>query len=386
MLEGENMSKVAVIRCESYDMKQVFEKINHAIIELGGIDSFIPKGKRVLLKPNLVVGIEPDKAVTTHPVVFEAVLKIMIDNGYDVFYGDSPGIGNPEKAAQKAGLKAVADKYDIPFGDFSKGRKVEINGQATTNFDIVNAVFDSDAIINLPKMKSHALQRITGAVKNPFGCVLGFNKAKMHARFQNAYSFAEMLIDLDLYLNINLHIMDGIVAMEGNGPRNGDPTPMNVILISKDPVALDAVFARMVDLDPEILPTITYGEKYGLGSYHNIEIIGEDVKSFINKSFNIPKSKINKVEKSKFTLISKYILRKPYILTKKCKKCGVCVEVCPLDEKALSFKDGDKSNPPIYDYTKCIRCYCCQEMCPHHSIKTKTPMIGKVVYGLKLMK
>ena len=79
-------------------------------------------------------------------------------------------------------------------------------------------------------------------------------------------------------------------------------------------------------------------------------------------------------------------IRKPFIVKDVCQKCGICVEVCPLEEKALSFKNNDKTNPPLYDYNKCIRCYCCQEMCPYKAIKTKTPVIGRIVYGLKLFK
>jgi len=180
--------------------------------------------------------------------------------------------------------------------------------------------------------------------------------------------------------------MDGIVAMEGNGPRNGDPTQMNTILVSKDPVALDAVYCKMIDLEPTRLPTLLYGQKYGLGSYENIEIIGEDVLSFLNKDFDIPRDAVKQTERSKFDILNKYVLRKPFIVKDVCQKCGICVEVCPLEEKALSFKNNDKTIPPLYDYNKCIRCYCCQEMCPYKAIKTKTPVIGRIVYGLKLFK
>jgi uncharacterized protein (DUF362 family)/NAD-dependent dihydropyrimidine dehydrogenase PreA subunit len=378
------MSKVVVLKCTEYDIEKVYQKIKYGIDLLGGIESIIPKSKKILLKPNLVVAIEKEKAATTHPVFFEAVVKLLIEHEYDIFYGDSPGIGNPEKVAQKAGLKEVADQYQIPFGDFVEGKEIEINGHRTNKLDIVNAVFEADAIINLPKMKSHALQRITGAIKNPFGCVVGFNKAKMHGRFQNAYNFAEMLIDLDLYLNIDLHIMDGIIAMEGNGPRNGEPIQMNTILLSTDPVALDAVFCKLVNLDPKKLPMITYGTEYGLGNHHDIELLGDDINMLIQPKFDIPRDEVKQTEKTKFDLLNKYVLRKPYIKQSSCKKCGICVEVCPLEEKALSF--SDKSSPPIYDYTKCIRCYCCQEMCPFHAIKTKTPLVGKIVYTLKLLK
>jgi len=225
------MSKVVLLKCESYDLELVYPKIKWAIEQLGGIESIIPKNKKVLLKPNLVVGSAPENAVTTHPVVFEAITKILHEKDYNIFYGDSPGIGNPEKAAAKSGLKEVADRYNLVHADFSKGKKISVpDGKVCKVFDIVNAVLETDAIINLPKMKAHALQRITGAIKNPFGAVLGFNKATMHSRYTNAFNFAEMLIDLDLYLKVDLHIMDGIVAMEGNGPRNGTPIPMNVLL------------------------------------------------------------------------------------------------------------------------------------------------------------
>jgi len=380
------MSKVIVQKCENYDLEQVYPKIKWAIEQLGGIESIIPKSKTILLNPNLVVGAEPELAVTTHPVIFEAVVKLLVEHDYKLIYGDSPGLGNPEKAAAKSGLKEVADRYNIKHGDFSNGKQVSVpESKVCKQFEIVNAMFEAEAIINLPKMKAHALQRITGAIKNPFGMVLGYNKATMHSRYTNAFIFAEMLIDLNNYLKVDLHIMDGILAMEGNGPRNGTPIPMNVILVSKDPVALDTVFCKLVNVNHMIIPTIQYGQEYGLGSYENIEIIGDDINPLINKNFKVDHNPVKVEDANKFAILRK-VVRRPYIIEDACKKCGVCVEVCPLEEKALSWKNGDKSNPPIYDYIKCIRCYCCQEMCPHHAIDVKTPILGKILYGIRVLK
>jgi len=381
------MSKVVVLKCTEYDVNDVYEKIKWGVDQLGGLESIIPKSKKVLLKPNMLVGIDPKNAATTHPVVFEATLKLFLENDYKVKYGDSPGFGNPEKVAAKTGLKAVGDKYNIEQADFSNGQTVSLpDAVLCKQFEIANGVLETDAIVNLPKMKAHALQRITGAIKNPFGCVVGFNKGLMHSRFTNAYNFAEMLIDLDNYLKVDLHIMDGIVAMEGNGPRNGNPINMNVILISTDPVALDTVFCKLVDVNHNIIPTITYAKKYGLGDYDNIELIGDDLEPLINKNFDIDKNTLKKEDSSSLSFLRKRVIRRPYIIEVDCKKCGVCVEVCPLEEKAITFIDGDKTKPPKYDYTKCIRCYCCQEMCPYHVIEVKTPIIGKVLYGLKIIK
>jgi NAD-dependent dihydropyrimidine dehydrogenase PreA subunit len=208
----------------------------------------------------------------------------------------------------------------------------------------------------------------------------------MHGRYTNAYNFAEMLIDLNNYLKVDFHILDGIVAMEGNGPRNGHPTKMNVLMMSKDSVAIDTLFCKMVNLNPMIIPTITYGKKYGLGDYEDIEIIGEDLTSFVNPSFDIDRETIKKTEGNKLKLVRKYVIRRPIINEDICKKCGVCVEVCPVEGKAVNWQNGDKSKPPVYDYDKCIRCYCCQEMCPYHVIDTKTPLIGKLAYKLRLLR
>lgn len=380
------MSKVVILKCEEYNLDDIYPKLVWALDQIGGIESIIPLSKSVLLKPNLVVASEPDNAVTTHPVIFEAIGKILHEKGYKTYYGDSPGLGNPYNVAKKSGIVEVAERYDMIHGDFTNGKKISLpESKVCKQFDIVNAKFEVDAIINLPKMKTHALQRITGAIKNPFGMVLGYNKATMHSRFTNAFIFSEMLIDLNKYLKIDLHIMDGIVAMERNGPRNGDPTKMNVILVSTDPVALDSVFCRLVDINPEIIPTITFGEKGGLGSYHDIELIGDDIEPLINKDFNIPKSKLKIEDKNKFAIL-KHAVRRPYIIDNLCKRCGVCVEVCPIDGKAVNWVNGSKKAPPEYDYTKCIRCYCCQEMCPHEAIEVETPLLGKILYGVGLLK
>lgn len=380
------MSKVVVLQCNEYDPEKIYQKLKWGLDQLGGIESIIPKQKKTLLKPNMLVASAKEKAATTHPAVFEAVARIMKENEYNTTFGDSPGFGNPEKVAQKTGILEVANKYDIPIADFVNGKKESFpNGTVCKQFDIANGILEADAIINLPKMKAHALQRITGAIKNPFGAVIGYNKGAMHSRFTNAFNFAEMIIDLNNYLKVDLHIMDGIIAMEGNGPRNGDPVPMNVLLISTDPVALDTVFCKLIDISPMLIPTITFGQMYGLGSYENIEIIGEDIEPLVNKEFNIERVELKKEDSMKLSFL-KSVIRKPYIIEDICKKCGICVEVCPLEDKALTFKNGDKTKPPVYDYKKCIRCYCCQEMCPYEVIKVKTPTIGKILYGLKLLK
>ncbi len=381
------MANVVVLNIDSYDLLDVKRKLSEGLSLLGGIGSLIPKNKSILLKPNLLMGVDPKEAVTTHPIIFEAIALILIEEGYTIGYGDSPGFGKPNRVASKAGIEEVANNLDIPLADFTHGHTVHHpQGIISKQFEIVDAFNQYDAVINLPKMKTHALQRITGAIKNSFGLVHGLNKGLMHGRFQNAESFAQMLVDLNTYLSVDLHIMDGITAMEGNGPKNGSPISMNTILISTDPVALDTVFCRLVNINHHHIPTITLGNDNRLGTSDDITLLGDDIAPLINPHFDIERSPIKSSENTSLTLLKNHIIRRPYIIEDMCKKCGVCVEVCPLDEKAVQFRHNDKTHPPKYDYTKCIRCYCCQEMCPHDAIEVKTPLLGKLAYFFHILK
>ena len=378
------MSKVAVVNCNCYNVNEVYKAVSRGIELIGGLESLITKNERVLLKPNLLASANPDKSVTTHPVVFEAVVRIFKEKEYSVFYGDSPGFESPEKVSQRCGLKTIAEKYDIMLGNFSKGSTIAFKeGKITKQFEIAHAVQEADAIVSLCKMKTHQLTRITGAVKNQLGCVYGLNKPSSHAKFPDAISFSKMLVDLNMLLKPRLYIMDGIVAMEGNGPRSGEPVPMNVLLVSSDPVALDSVFCRLIDLDPEYIPTIVYGEEYGLGKWRDedIEIIGDNLNELVDKNFNVIRKPVISENFGFATRFRNRILRKPAIIEKKCIKCGICVDVCPAEGKAVNFKNSgnDKTDPPVFQYKKCIRCYCCQEMCPQKAIEVKTPLLGKML-------
>jgi NAD-dependent dihydropyrimidine dehydrogenase PreA subunit len=163
--------------------------------------------------------------------------------------------------------------------------------------------------------------------------------------------------------------MDGITAMEGNGPMSGDSVQMNCILISTDPVALDSVFCRIIGLDPYLVPTNKFGEEFGLGNAKesDIEILGDGISGLVNHKYKVDRS-VKKTGGGK----------RPVIIKEKCKRCGLCIESCPVEGKALHFPNGDRSKVPIYDYDKCIRCYCCQELCPEKAISVKTPFLGKV--------
>ena len=217
-----NKARVIIIRCDTYADDQVLTAIQKGVDMLGGISVFAKPGERIVMKPNILIGTDPDKGVTTHPAVFRAVGKLLKDAGASVLYGDSPCFGKSEPNLRKSGLKEVGDELGFIVADFDSGRPVSHkDALLVKKFVVANGVLDSDGLVSLPKLKTHGLLRFTGAVKNQFGCVPGLLKSQYHVKLPDPYDFATMLVDLNTLIKPRLYIMDGIVAMEGNGPRSG---------------------------------------------------------------------------------------------------------------------------------------------------------------------
>ena len=375
-------SKVVLLPCGEYDEEKIYSLLKQGLDFLGGVEALIPKEAKILLKPNLLKKAEVEKAVITHPVVVGAFARILRENGYEhIVLADSCGHGTTQAVIRGTGMDTYLEKYHIPAIDYSEGVKTAYpQGIQAKEFILPKELLDQDCVISLSKMKTHALERITGAVKNSYGFVYGFHKAKGHTQYPSADSFARMLIDLNKCVAPKLYVMDGIVAMEGNGPGSGDPVPMNVMLMSTDPVALDSVFSCLIYLKPEMVPTNYHGEKMGLGTWKEEKItlmapdgeisMADAVKRYGNPDFNVDRTEVRKNIWTRMAGALKIFQKKPYIETDKCVRCGICVQSCPVPGKAVDFRKG-KDKPPVYDYRKCIRCFCCQEMCPKKAIKVK---------------
>jgi ferredoxin len=190
-----------------------------------------------------------------------------------------------------------------------------------------------------------------------------------------------MLVDLNTLVRPRLYIMDAVMAMEGNGPRSGNSRKLGVLLFSRDPVALDAVACKIIDLDPALVPTSAPGERAGLGTYHfeDIEIVGEKVEDYICRDFDVVRKPPVPAAGGRVSrFIKNHTAPRPVIDAALCTLCGTCVRHCPVTPKAVDWLDGDESRPPVHNYNRCIRCFCCQEMCPEGAISVKEPLLGKI--------
>ena len=381
----EKRSRVAAVPCGDYEPEKVWEAVKAGVQALGGLEAFLRPEERVLVKPNLLKPADADSAVTTHPTVLRAVLRLLEEYGCaSVRFGDSPGHDTGTHALERLGFRADEPVCGAFLAPMSEEVRVEFpEGMTEKEFWFAREVTEVDAVINVCKMKTHGQMRITGAVKNPFGLLCGTRKAREHMRFPNDGLFARMLADIHRCVKPRLHIMDAVVAMEGNGPGSGTPRPMGLLLFSADPVAIDAVFCALVHVDPETVQTNVQGEAMGIGTYHadRIELLlvkpGGDgaavpmtldafAQTYGAPDFDVYREKPGSLLARSLSMLSCFS-RRPFIDPGRCVSCGICVDHCPVPGKALSFKNG-REQPPVYDRKKCIRCFCCQEMCPQKAI------------------
>jgi uncharacterized protein (DUF362 family)/Pyruvate/2-oxoacid:ferredoxin oxidoreductase delta subunit len=370
-----------------YGEEEVADAIRRGFALLGGAERFSAAGEQILLKPNLLAGSTPDELVCPHPSVFRAVARELNQTGARLVYGDSPGFGNAQAIAKRAGIAAAAATEGVEYVDFrTPVTRSFPEGRLIRQFTVAAPAFESDGIISISKLKTHGLTRMTGAIKNTFGCVPGLLKGEFHVRMGTTEKFSEMLVDLNRFLRPRLYIMDAVIAMEGNGPRGGDARRVAALLMSDDPVALDATACRMIALDIDLVPPVRIGDAWGLGhaAVEAIQILGDDLSTFIEPTFVVDRRPRSTKEPGFFgRLLKDQIVPKPVIERGKCETCGVCVNVCPVQPKAVDFvpgAEGEPKTPPVYSYDRCIRCYSCQELCPEKAIRIVTPPLGRLLH------
>lgn len=381
--------KVSVQKCDSYEKLLVHNAVKDLLEPLGGMKAFVKKGDRVLIKPNMLSCKEPERAATTHPAVIEAVVRECFDAGaLEVFVGDSPPaiFGRTEDFWHKTGFAEATEAAGGKLLCFEKDEKENVNFKVMGNdvtASVIKTVFDADTVISISKMKTHNLTRITGAVKNHFGFIPGFAKALWHKRFTKVDEFSAFVSELAKSLPVKLHIMDGIEAMDLQGPASGRVKKNNVLIASESPVAVDMGFCKVVGLKPQAVPIMRYCKKIGWGpaSLDDVEFVGTPMEECLVKGYIVPPAPpIYLVPDFILELIKKMIWTGPALKSGKCAKCGRCKNICP----AKAIEVGEK--PASFDRTKCISCFCCMEVCPVEAIEMKASPLMKIILKLRNVK
>ncbi len=369
------MSQVSVINVSSYDEGSIYNAIcGH--LEMAGKARLPHPGARVLLKPNLLSGRKPETAVTTHWSIISALIRRLQELGIsDIVVADSPGgLYTPEhfrSVCSAAGLRRPGIEEYLN-NDFTFGSKQTQKGFSVRSFNLITPVLQADYIINLPKLKTHAMTTVSAGVKNLFGAIPGLQKPGMHRRFPELAGFVRMLCELAATISPGLTILDAVDSMEGNGPGGGTVKHTGLTLASSDVFALDTAACRFMGLDPGAVPHLIAASGMGLLP-DEVKYVGDPFAA-CPEPFTLPDAtkstsfidSVPKPFRGAASRVMDWLLRSyPSIDASKCVGCGRCAESCP--QHIIKLRGG-KASMPRRD---CISCFCCQEMCPVHAISAK---------------
>jgi uncharacterized protein (DUF362 family) len=285
--KDESKTPVSLIRCTDYSPPRIRRAIKEHFSHLGGIAKFISKGDKVLLKPNFIIPRPTTIPAQTHPAIIVETARLLKDLGAKPFVGDSPSWSDTYRCARALELTDSLKKLDVPLRHFNKSKQCEIP-LAGVKVGISSIALEADRIVNLPKLKTHQQLTATFAVKNMFGCVCGKEKAFWHfAKGDSFEGFCKLLIGIYQLLNPCLTIIDGVVAMQGQGPIRGEAKNLGYLIAGPDPIACEIICCQLVNFDPADLPVIATAKKidFGTAEPNRIELIGDDFQNDICTDF-----------------------------------------------------------------------------------------------------
>jgi len=282
-------STVAVTRCSDfYSLEGAEDALSRCLELIGGLESIICPGDRVLIKPNLVVVKRYETGVTTNPYLVQAVCRLARGAGASsVIIGDGAAVGSSTREAfEETGLVEVARQCRAELVDFKKAKMVWMaipGGIIFRRLRVPQPVLEANVIINLPVMKTHDSFPATLGLKNIKGVLAESDKRRFHK-----WGLSQAIVDLNKLLLPQLTIIDGTVGMEGLGPVHGTPVNLGLVIASQDTVAADTVAASIMGIDPDEIEYIKLAGEQGLGcnDLSRIEVVGLPI-SEIKRPFKV---------------------------------------------------------------------------------------------------
>ena len=385
------MEETQVYAASCPDYSQAEACIRALVEQMGGMGRFVRPGERIVLKANLLRAAPPESAICTHPAVVEAAAKLVKEAGGTPVICDSPGGALHKEAVlrslyEKTGMAAAAAAAGAELSMDSSTRTVSLpEGKVLRQAEIITPVAEADGVIDLCKMKTHVLMSMTGAVKNLFGVIPGLSKVGYHATHPDHETFADVLLDLTGYVKPRLSLMDGILAMEGDGPgSSGTPRQAGLLLAAANPLALDTAAGAIMNLPRKDNPVLLAAERRGLTPcrMEDVELIGGTVEELRMADYKFPASTksnlmdfLGPLARPAERLCKKALSQTPRIDGAKCVGCGICAKSCPGQAIAMTAP-GKKAR---ISQNACIHCYCCHELCPQKAVELHQSWLGRLL-------
>lgn len=334
--------------------------------------SLIKKNSRVVIKPNLLTPASPDRAVLTHPLIVKASVEYVLQKGAHPQISDSPGTGSFDMILRESGIRDALTGLHVDPKEFETSLFIDI-GDPFKHIEIAEDALKADVLINLPKLKTHTQMLLTLGVKNLFGCIVGLRKPEWHFRTGvDREIFAKLLVKIYKAVNPTVTILDGILAMEGQGPgKGGIPREIGVLIGSNDAVSIDTFVCKIIGIDPDRLLTNKVAKEMG---FFNEEINVKGDRILEIKDFKLPQiTPLVFGPKRLHRVMRKHLVQRPVCDDSVCELCEECLQHCP----ANAISHGRKKIH--FNYDACIRCYCCIEICPYGALRAEETFPGKVV-------
>jgi uncharacterized protein (DUF362 family)/NAD-dependent dihydropyrimidine dehydrogenase PreA subunit len=378
--ERKPEAAVSICRAGDYDFDTIFQAVGRCLELIGGLDKIIKRTDRVFVKINHLIASPPEKGIVTHPVFLQAVLEILKRCSGDITVGDDIK-SDGEDGFSISGIRQACQKVGVRLINLRERGFVETvcNGSRLEKVYLSRAALEADLIVNLPRLKTHALTVFTGGIKNMYGTIPSGQRTRFHFDFVKVEDFALMLTDIFAAITPRLTIMDGIMAMEGEGPATGKLKNLGIVLASRDAVALDAVATRIIGLDPLSVFTTRYADARGLGTGRlpDISVLGDSIEGVAATGFKLPAAYntaiIHRVAPSITRFLNKQMVIKPKVMKNLCTGCFECVGICPT---GAAVENG---NIAAINQSICIHCLCCNEVCRFKAIALGRTKVGNLI-------
>jgi uncharacterized protein (DUF362 family)/ferredoxin len=388
--------KIDIIRCNS--PQEIRERLFPAL------DSYrylLPVSKRaqILLKPNLNSNMNALTGNTTDLRILSCVIRFLKDEGYtNIVIGEGTNSGfyrSKIGVITRLGVDALAKHYGVKVKDLNYSESYEIDFNGGIKASVAKECREAALFINLPKVKTHFENGMSVCLKNLMGCLVGQeNKKKTHQYL------AENILKINQQVKPHLHIVDGLIAMEGLGPSRGIPIRMDTMIVGRDPYLIDLVCAHLASFNHRDIRTLDLADKKGLlTSEHHAYVETLNLEK-IKKKFLPPKAGplatfIHSPKRQQFflkirnTKLFSYLastdwfgnllfltgLRQDVFLQQEmrcdalefdktqCSQCKICQDLCPMGlELPGAFEKMDDT---------CIHCLYCFSACPENAIRFK---------------
>jgi len=373
-------------RWDAHDIAEIHRVIEDVFEKKEGL---LPSSKEalILIKPNLNNDLNALTGNSTDLRLLAALLTCFEERGYtNLVVADGPNIGinrKPIDVFVRLGVRALTERYSVQLVNLNHEPSLAVD-LTTSKARIANVCLKADFFINVAKIKTHAEVGMSCCLKNLIGCVVGQDKKRVHD------NLAANIVRLNEIIRPDLHIVDGLVAMEGNGPGDGEPRRLDLILAGRDPFLIDLLVAHLVGLNRQEIEYLGIAKEKGYLSPGDIEKVAR-LEQLVQLEKPPPRNPLAGIlehsllegirdltrplhgrEEVRALLYRAGILQdlyqlgdakidKIYLNMEECDDCGRCLHFCPL---ALPITE------PGFGFTadRCLGCLYCAHVCPRQAI------------------